>query len=204
MASSPLPSPARLEAFSDGVIAIIVTIMVLELKVPHSPEPEALLHSWPIFLAYALSFATVGVYWVNHHHLFAIVERVDDGILWANLLLLFFLSLIPFATGYMSENGFAPFPTAVYGASFLFPALCYLALIAAIRNRHDSTDQHAHLFGPGAQRKNIISLLAYVVAIPLAFVSSSITILIGIAVALYWTVPNFWRHKPPVSDTTRT
>jgi uncharacterized membrane protein len=190
-----LPSPARLEAFSDGVIAIIVTIMVLELKVPHSADPEALIKSWPIFLAYALSFVTVGVYWVNHHHLFRVVERVDDGVLWANLLLLFFLSLIPFTTGYMSENGFAQFPTSVYAASFLFPALCYLVLVTAIHRVHDGLDRHTHLFGPAANRKNIFSLLAYSVAIPAAFVHPSISVAIAIFVAGLWTIPNFWRNQ---------
>jgi uncharacterized membrane protein len=188
-----LPNPARLEAFSDGVIAIIVTIMVLELKVPHSSEPHDLLEIWPIFLAYALSFVTIGVYWVNHHHLLKVVERVDDSVLWANLLLLFFLSLIPFTTGYMSENDFAAFPTAVYAASFLFPALFYLLLVAAIRRCNDTVDGNEHLFGSSAVRKNVISLLAYAAAIPAAFFYPGLSVALSICVAGLWTIPNFWR-----------
>jgi uncharacterized membrane protein len=115
----------RLLAFSDGVIAIIITIMVLELKVPHTPTFDALLTVGPVFVSYVLSFIYIAVYWNNHHHFFHLVHRVNGSILWANMHLLFWLSLIPFATGWMGENEFAPLPTAVYGVSLLMPALAW-------------------------------------------------------------------------------
>jgi uncharacterized membrane protein len=124
--------PDRLLAFSDGVFAIIITIMVLELKVPHSPEPAALLEQWPLFFAYALSYLQVGIYWVNHHALFAGVERISHRVLWCNLLVLFFLSLVPFATAFAGETAFAKFPTAVYALVMLMPALAWQQLHTAI------------------------------------------------------------------------
>ena len=124
--------PERLLAFSDGVFAIIITIMVLELKVPHSPEPAALLEQWPLFLAYALSYLQLGIYWVNHHALFAGVEKIDHRILWWNLLILFFLSLVPFATAFAGETAFASFPTAVYALVSLMPAVTWNFLHPAI------------------------------------------------------------------------
>ncbi len=196
-----LPSPARLEAFTDGVVAIIVTIMVLELKVPHSAEPAALLAIWPVFLAYALSFVMVGIYWVNHHHLFKAVRHVDDHVLWANLLVLFFLSLIPFTSGYMSENHFAPFPTAIYAISMLLPALAYLLMTVAIRGCHPDWDaQHAHLIGPAATRRNFLSIAAYVPAIGLAFVHPALSLACIVFVAGLWTVPNFVRSRAVASQ----
>jgi len=119
-------SKGRLEAFSDGVIAIIITIMVLELKVPHGADPASLLAVWPIFLSYLLSFLVVAIYWVNHHTLFNAAHHASTGLLWSNNALLFFLSLIPFATGYMGENDFAPFPTALYAATLLLAGLAFI------------------------------------------------------------------------------
>src|SRR5256885_10545112 len=122
----------RLEAFSDGVIAIIITIMVLELKAPHAPSPEELLALWPTFLSYVMSYVMVAIYWLNHHRLFHLAKPVDTRILWANILLLFCLSLVPFSTAYAGENRLSPFATAVYAAVLLLCALAYLVLIGAI------------------------------------------------------------------------
>jgi uncharacterized membrane protein len=182
-------SPARLEAFSDGVIAIIITIMVLELKIPHSPEPEAFLEQWPIYASYALSFLLVGVYWVNHHYLFKSVRHVTHAVLWSNLLLLFFLSLVPFATGYVGENHLAPFPAALYAAVMFMPALCYRVVHAAIVR----TGEHDSAAARNAARKNVIALLLYAAAIPLAYVNSWITMALILAVAIMYLVPTRYR-----------
>src|SRR5256884_632981 len=158
----------RLEAFSDGVIAIIITIMVLELRVPHDASWRSLVPIAPVFLSYVLSFVFVGIYWSNHHHLLQVVERVNGGVLWANLHLLFWLSLTPFVTAWMGENHFAQLPVALYGVVLLFAAIAYFILTRALLAIHPSDSMLA--IALGADFKGKISMVIYLVAIPLAFV----------------------------------
>ena len=178
----------RLEAFSDGVLAIIITIMVLELKVPHGTSADALLTLWPVFLSYVLSFIYVGIYWNNHHHMLHTVHQVSGAMLWANLHLLFWLSLIPFVTGWMGENHFAPLPTALYGVVLLMAAIAYFMLQAVIVRAHgaDSVLKRAL----GRDWKGKISPLLYGTAIVLAFFSQWLAGAIYAAVALMWLVPD--------------
>lgn len=177
----------RLEAFSDGVLAIIITIMVLELKVPHGPELGALAPLWPVFLSYILSFIYLGIYWNNHHHMLHVTHRVTGSILWANLHLLFWLSLVPFVTGWMGENHFAPAPTAVYGGVLLMAALAYYALQRAILLSGHSTLLAAAI---GRDVKGKVSPLLYALAIALAFVHPALAGGLYVAVALMWLVPD--------------
>jgi len=179
---------ARLEAFSDGVIAILITIMVLELRVPHGTDWTALQPLLPVFLTYALSFVYLGIYWNNHHHMFHLVDKINGKIMWANLHLLFWLSLTPFVTGWMGENHLAPLPTAAYGAVMLLAAIAYTVLQATII-RH----QGAHSRLGAAVRgdmKGKVSALMYAAAIPLAFVDEWICDALYVAVALIWLVPD--------------
>jgi len=178
----------RLEAFSDGVLAIIITIMVLELKVPHGVELAALNPLLPRLLSYVLSFIYVGIYWNNHHHLFQATEQVTGGILWANLHLLFWLSLFPFTTGWMGENGLAAIPTAVYGFVLLMAAIAYVILEHAIiaKEGRDSLVAQA----VGREWKGKLSLVLYVAAVPLAFVSSWIASGLYAFAALLWLIPD--------------
>jgi len=178
----------RLEAFSDGVLAIIITIMVLELKVPHGVELAALKPLLPRLLSYVLSFIYVGIYWNNHHHLFQATEQVTGGILWANLHLLFWLSLFPFTTGWMGENGLATIPTAVYGFVLLMAAIAYVVLERAIIAREGRDSLLAQAVG--REWKGKLSLVLYFIAIPLAFVSSWIATGIYAFVALLWLIPD--------------
>jgi uncharacterized membrane protein len=177
----------RLEAFSDGVLAIIITIMVLELKVPHAVELSALTPLLRVLLSYVLSFIYIGIYWNNHHHLFQATEQVSGGILWANLHLLFWLSLLPFTTGWIGENGLAPIPTAVYGFVLLMAATAYYILERVIiANESDSVVAEA----VGRERKGKLSLVLYIAAIPLAFVSPWIAAGLYVFVALLWLIPD--------------
>ncbi len=178
----------RLEAFSDAVIAIVITILVLELRVPHKPELEALRDVVPIFLTYVLSFVYLGIYWNNHHHMMALTERVNGKILWANLHLLFWLSLVPFTTAWMGENDFAAVPTAFYGADLLLAAIAYFILQTAIiaEEGPDSKLRAA----VGRDLKGKVSPLLYLAAIPLAFVSPWIALAVYVFVALMWLVPD--------------
>jgi uncharacterized membrane protein len=178
----------RLEAFSDGVIAIIITIMVLELKVPHGETWDALKPLWPVFLSYVLSFVNVGIYWNNHHHMVHTVHRVSASVLWANLHLLFWLSLMPFVTGWMGENHFAPLPTAVYGMDLLACGAAYYVLQGRIiaTQGEDSVLKRA----VGRDFKGKAALLFYVVAVGLAFVTPAAAGAIYAAVALMWLVPD--------------
>jgi uncharacterized membrane protein len=178
----------RLEAFSDGVIAIIITIMVLEMKVPHGIEPKDLLPLVPVFLSYVLSFANVGIYWNNHHHMLHAAKHVNGAILWANLHLLFWLSLMPFATGWMGENHFAALPMAVYAFDLMMCAVAYTILQLCIIKAHGKDSPLAHAVG--ADRKGKISLAAYVIAIPLAFFSQWLAGALVVAVALLWFIPD--------------
>jgi uncharacterized membrane protein len=178
----------RLEAFSDGVIAIIITIMVLELKVPHRPDVAALAPLLPVFLTYVLSFTFIGIYWNNHHHLLHAAQQVSAKILWANLHLLFWLSLVPFVTGWMGENHFAASPTALYGVVLLMAAIAYTILQNAIVSLHGKKSKLADALG--SDRKGKLSLLAYLLAIPLAFYNQWISDGLYVFVALIWLVPD--------------
>jgi uncharacterized membrane protein len=178
----------RLEAFSDGVIAIIITIMVLELRVPHDPTLEGLAPLMPPFLSYVLSFVYVGIYWNNHHHLLHAAQRVSGGILWANLNLLFWLSLFPFATGWMGENHFAPLPSAFYGVVLLMAALAYYLLQQRIVAQGD--DRELLRRALGSDWKGKLSPAFYLAAIALSFVNHWIAQALYVAVALIWLVPD--------------
>ena len=179
----------RLEAFSDGVIAIIITIMVLEMKVPHGEAWADLAKLWPVFLSYILSFVNVGIYWNNHHHMLHAVKKVNGAILWANLHLLFWLSLMPFTTGWMGENHFAPIPVAVYAFDLMMCAIAYVILQQQIIK----LDGKQSVLGSavGEDRKGKISLAAYVLAIPLALYGNSLLAgALMILVALIWFIPD--------------
>ena len=179
---------SRLEAFSDGVIAVIITIMVLEMKVPHGTDLASLAPLWPVFLAYVLSFVYVGIYWNNHHHLFLACQRVNGSILWANLHLLFWLSLIPFVTGWMSENHFAALPVAAYGIVLLMSGFSFVLLTQCLIAIHgEDSDLARWLRG---DRKGKISVTIYAIAIPLAFVEWWIAIGLYALVAAIWFVPD--------------
>jgi uncharacterized membrane protein len=178
----------RLAAFSDGVIAILITIMVLELHVPHGADWAALESVWPSLLSYILSFVYVGIYWNNHHHLLHTVTRVDGLTLWANLDLLFWLSLIPAATAWMGQNLGQPLPTALYGVTLLLPAIAYYLLVLAIIRRHGSDSLVAKAIGSDVKGK--ISVVIYAAGIALAFVAPSISIALYILVAVMWLVPD--------------
>jgi uncharacterized membrane protein len=178
----------RLLTFSDGVIAIIITIMVLELKVPHEPNLAALAGVAPVFVSYVLSFLYLAIYWNNHHHFFHLVRRVDGMMLWANLHLLFWLSLIPFATGWMGENHFAPLPTALYGVSLLMPALAWQWMQWAIIRGHGRDSALAQALGRDAKGK--LTLLLYAAGIGLAFVDARIAGALYVLVALLWLIPD--------------
>jgi uncharacterized membrane protein len=180
--------PNRIEAFSDGVIAIIITIMVLELRIPHGTDLDALRPLLPIFLSYILSFIYVGIYWNNHHHLFHAVEHVSGGILWPNLHLLFWLSMFPFATGWMGENHATPVPTAIYGFVLLMAAVAYYILQWVVIAREGRASLLAAAIG--SDWKGKLSLVLYFAAIPLAFVSPWIANAIFASVALLWLIPD--------------
>ena len=178
----------RLEAFSDGVLAIIITIMVLELKVPHAVELAALKPVLPVLLSYVLSFIYLGIYWNNHHHLFQATEEVSGGILWANLHLLFWLSLFPFTTAWMGENHLAAIPTAIYGFVLLMAAIAYYILQRTIIAKEGRESLLAQAVGRDWKGK--LSPLLYLAAIPLAFVSSWIAAGLYVFVALLWFIPD--------------
>ena len=178
----------RLLAFSDGVVAIIITIMVLELKVPHGSGWEDLAGVLPVFLSYVLSFVYVAIYWNNHHHLLYTVNRVDGLILWANTHLLFWLSLVPFATAWMGENHFSKLPTAVYGVALLMPAVAYYLLQKAILRREGQDSTLAKALGRDIKGK--ISPVLYVTAIALSFVDPLIAGIIYVFVAVMWLIPD--------------
>ena len=178
----------RLEAFSDGVIAIIITIMVLEMKVPHGESLDALLPLAPVFFSYVLSFVYVGIYWNNHHHMLHTVARVGGGVLWANLHLLFWLSLFPFVTGWMGENHFAPVPSALYGVVLLMAALAYWVLQQAIIAAHGPASLLRHAVGRDWKGK--LSPVMYALAIASTFSSKWLAQVIYVAVALMWLVPD--------------
>ena len=178
----------RLEAFSDAVIAIIITIMVLELRVPHGSDWTALRPLLHPFLTYVLSFIYLGIYWNNHHHMLHAAQRVNGRILWANLHLLFWLSLVPFVTGWMGENNVAPEPTALYGVVMLGAAIAYTMLQGSIVRHHGRDSGLA--VAVGRDLKGKLSLAAYALAIPLAFVDRWISVAIYVLVASSWFIPD--------------
>jgi uncharacterized membrane protein len=178
----------RLEAFSDGVIAVIITIMVLEMKVPHGADATALAPLIPVFLTYVLSFVFVAIYWNNHHHLFHAVHHVTGGTLWANLHLLFWLSLVPFVTGWMDENHFAPVTVAIYGVVLLCAGVAYFILTRVLLANHPS-DSLLHK-ALGNDFKGKISVVIYAVAIALAFWLTWLSLALYVVVALMWLVPD--------------
>jgi len=178
----------RLEAFSDGVIAILITIMMLELKIPHSASWEALRPVVPVFLTYLMSFVFLGIYWSNHHHMLHLASSIDGKILWANLHLLFWLSLVPFATGWMGENDFAPLPTAAYGAILLLCGVAYLVLQDSIIAHQGPQSRLAAAVGRDVKGK--LSAVLYSVAIPAAFVNRWISAAIYVGVSLIWLIPD--------------
>ena len=178
----------RLEAFSDGVIAIIITIMVLEMKVPHGADLAALRPLIAIFLSYVLSFVNVGIYWNNHHHLLQAVRHVDGRTLWANLHLLFWLSLFPFATAWMGENHFAALPVALYGVVLLLAAIAYFILTRILISYHGKDSALATALGRDLKGK--ISVVIYAIAIPLAFVKPWFACALYVLVAVMWLIPD--------------
>ena len=178
----------RMEAFSDGVIAIIITIMVLELRVPHEANLAALRPLLPVFLSYVLSFIYLGIYWGNHHHLLHAVDHVNGRVLWANLHLLFWLSLVPFVTGWMGENHFARVPVAVYGIVLLAASIAYYVLTRVLIALHGRSSTLASAVGRDSKGK--ISTLIYLVAVPLAFWQRWVAFSLYVFVAIIWLIPD--------------
>lgn len=178
----------RLEAFSDGVIAIIITIMVLELKVPHGATVDVLWPLMPVLLSYVLSFIYVGIYWNNHHHLFHLVSHISGGMLWANLHLLFWLSLIPFVTGWMGENHFAAIPVAAYGVVLFMCAVAFNVLVRSLTGANGGNRALAEAIG--SDKKGRLSLLLYPSGVGLAFIHPWLGFSFYIVVALIWLVPD--------------
>jgi uncharacterized membrane protein len=194
--------PARMEAFTDGVVAIIITIMVLELPVPKAPTPAAVLDIAPILLAYALSYVNVGLYWANHHHLLSLTERIDGRVLWANMFLLFWLSLVPLNIRWLDEAGFASLPTAAYGLVLGMAALGYTLTQRMIIECNGGRDS-ALAKAVGRDVKGKVSLLVYPVAAILAFIQPWLAIILYVMVAAIWLVPDrrIERHlSEPGSD----
>jgi uncharacterized membrane protein len=181
-------SKGRMEAFSDGVIAVIITIMVLELRPPREPSLAALVPLVPVFLNYVLSFVILTIYWNNHHHLLQAVESVDGRVLWANMHLLFWLSLIPFVTSWVGEYPLAPLPVAIYGCVLLLAAIAYYILVRALMRRHGAESLLA--IAVGSDFKGKISIVIYGLAIPLAFVNPLISFALYVLVAVMWLVPD--------------
>ena len=194
----------RLEAFSDGVIAVIITIMVLEMKVPHGTDWDALRPLIPVFLTYLLSYVFVGIYWNNHHHLLHAAQHVTGAVLWANLHLLFWLSLVPFVTGWMSENHFEALPVALYGADMLCAGIAYYLLAHCLREIHGPESTLGRSLGGDFKGK--ISVVLYAVAIPLAFVRWWIACAVYVFVAGMWLVPDrrFERRDDATAQGSRT
>jgi uncharacterized membrane protein len=178
----------RLEAFSDGVMAIIITIMVLELKVPHGTSLEALAPLGPVLLSYVLSFIYIGIYWNNHHHLMHAVNHVSGSVLWANLHLLFWLSLIPFVTGWMGENHFATIPVAAYGVILFMCATAYSLLVHCLMSHNRENSLLAEAIGP--DKKGWLSLALYLLGVGLAFAHAWLGFAVYIGVALMWLIPD--------------
>jgi uncharacterized membrane protein len=180
----------RLLAMTDGVVAIIITIMVLELKIPEQPTLAALAAEWPVLLSYALSFVYIGIYWNNHHHYFHLVRHVNGALLWANFHLLFWLSLVPFATAWMGEQDFAPMPTAVYGVALFLPAIAWKMMQAVIIRADGGAGRSALGQLLGRDLKGLVSPFLYVAGIALSFAAEWAALLCYAAVAVMWIVPD--------------
>jgi uncharacterized membrane protein len=180
---------SRIEAFSDGVIAIIITIMVLELKIPQGSELTDLFELWPVFISYILSFAFVGIYWANHHHLLHSVKQINSRLIWANLTLLFFLSLIPFTTGWMGENHFKNIPVAIYGVNLLLSAIAYYILQHVIMAdaAHSTRMMDAMI---KQKKKGLVSLILYIISIPCALYNPVISAVLFAIVSILWVIPD--------------
>ena len=190
---------ARMEAFSDGVIAIIITVMVLEMRAPRGTDIAALRPLIPVFLSYLLSFVFLGIYWSNHHHLLQVAEHVNGSVLWANLHLLFWLSLTPFVTNWMGENQFAAWPVALYGVVMLCAAIAYFILVRTLLSLHGLESVLATALGRDFKGK--ISMVIYLVAIPLAFLRSWLACALYVFVAVMWLVPDRRIENRIVSPT---
>jgi uncharacterized membrane protein len=178
----------RMEAFSDGILAVAITIMVLDMKVPSGTDLHALAGEAPVLLAYALSYINIGIFWNNHHHMLHVSEHIDGKVLWANLYLLFWLTLLPFAVRWIDDTGVAPLPTAAYGVILFMAGIGYLALERALIAVNGPRSQLARAVG--AEWKGQISMLAYLAAVPLAFANRWVSIAIYVAVAVMWFVPD--------------
>lgn len=178
----------RMEAFSDGVLAIVITIMVLEMKVPHGASFEVLKPLLPVFLSYVLSFTYIGIYWNNHHHMLHIAKQVNGSVLWANIHLLFWLSLFPFVTGWMGENHFATLPVALYGIVSAMAGIAYYLLAHCLAGLHGKNSTLAQALG--RDRKGILSVVFYIIAIGLSFVHTWISLAIYVLVATIWFIPD--------------
>lgn len=178
----------RLEAFSDAVLAIIITIMVLEIKAPDEPTFEALVPLFPIFLSYVLSFFYIAIYWVNHHHLFQVTQYINGAVLWVNILFLFCVSLVPFATSWMDENHFEPVPVAVYGFVLMACAVFYKQLELRLIKLHDNNYPLRKAL-KDAKKENI-SIFLYGASVPLAFLHTFISLSIYVGIAIWWFIPN--------------
>jgi uncharacterized membrane protein len=188
----------RLEAFSDGVLAIIITIMVLELKVPHGDDIRSLLYELPVLFSYLLSFIYIGIYWNNHHHMLYLVDSITGTVLWANLNLLFWLSLVPFVTAWMGENHFSKMPVAAYGIVLIMCALSF-TLLSRVLVRHSGKDS-ALAEAVGRDRKGKISIAIYAIAILLSFFNSYVGFGLYIVVALIWIIPDPRIEKKVVQE----
>ena len=178
----------RLEAFSDGVLAIVITVMVLEMKVPHGTDLQALTQVLPVFLSYVLSFLYLGIYWNNHHHLFQAVKQINGAVLWANLHLLFWLSLFPFVTGWMGENHFATWTVALYGVALIMAATAYFILVRVLLAGHAADSVLARAIG--SDFKGRVSVVIYAVGIALAFANSWLGLVAYMLVAIIWLIPD--------------
>ena len=190
-------TPSRLEAFSDGVIAIIITIMVLELKVPHHDTLEGFLEQWPVFLSYALSYVMVAEYWMNHHLLFHLVRKVDNRILWSNLLMLFAMSLIPFFTAFMGENHFSAFSTAAYSAYMMCCSIAFNILFLALFRHFGAKTEEARCLRRAGLFKSLTAIAVYALAVPAAFLSPLLSLGMNIFVATIYFLPTSWMEKKP-------
>jgi uncharacterized membrane protein len=179
----------RLEAFSDGVVAIIITILVLELKIPHEPTWEALFRLLPVFLAYIMSFIFVGIYWVNHHHLVHTIRQINSRIMWSNFGLLFALSLIPFTTAWMGENHYATIPVVLYAINLVFCAITYTILQKSIMSDHNRSSRMIEALKK-QEKKGYISLSMYLLSVPLAYILPVLSAVIFAAVAILWIIPD--------------
>ena len=178
----------RLEAFTDGVLAIVITIMVLELKVPSGSDLASLAVGLPVYLAYALSFVNVAIFWNNHHHMLHATKRINGTVLWANMLLLFWMSLVPFAIRWMDDTHFAPSPTAAYGVVLVLCSISYILLERAIIKCNGPNSKLARAVG--GDRKSKVSMLIYVLAIPLSYLHTWIALAMYVAIAMIWFIPD--------------